>query len=359
MKGADTKMEMKSHQVVINGRFLCQKMTGVQRYAAAVSRLILNEFENAIILAPDKAQDIPELSGRIERVGNSAGFLWEQVTLPRYAHKRKALLINLCNSSSLVYGKNIIAIHDLGVWKQPAWYRKSFVFWYRFMQPRVIRKALSLITVSQTIKDELLAAGWRKEKEIEVIPCSVSPNLRRTDVIAKQPLMIHIGTNSARKNISMVIKAFRKAKRPDFDLVLIGGRDDNLASAFAPTDIRRENISMQGGVSDECLRDHYARAKYLVSASLYEGFNLPVLEGILNGVVPILSDIPIHRELYEEVAIFFDPADENDLAAKISELNMQDDGISDQIREKFTDRYAQPVIQERIAKVVEECLTKP
>jgi len=62
------------------------------------------------------------------------------------------------------------------------------------------------------------------------------------------------------------------------------------------------------------------RAGILVSPSLYEPFGLAALEGARAGAALILSDIPVYRELWDEAAIFFDPAAPDQLVEAIDHL---------------------------------------
>ena len=54
--------------------------------------------------------------------------------------------------------------------------------------------------------------------------------------------------------------------------------------------------------------------------SFYEGFGIPILEAMAQKVPVIASDIPPHREIAEEAAVFFDPHNAEDLSRKILKL---------------------------------------
>ncbi|MGN6584459.1 MAG: glycosyltransferase family 4 protein [Rhizobiaceae bacterium] len=62
------------------------------------------------------------------------------------------------------------------------------------------------------------------------------------------------------------------------------------------------------------------RAGIFVSPSLYEPFGLAALEAARAGAALVLSDIPTYRELWRGAALFFDPRDAGDLAARIEQL---------------------------------------
>jgi glycosyltransferase involved in cell wall biosynthesis len=62
------------------------------------------------------------------------------------------------------------------------------------------------------------------------------------------------------------------------------------------------------------------RSRALVSASYDEGFGIPVVEAMGQGVPVILSDLAIFKEVAGEAGLFFDANDEHSLAAHIQNL---------------------------------------
>jgi glycosyltransferase involved in cell wall biosynthesis len=85
---------------------------------------------------------------------------------------------------------------------------------------------------------------------------------------------------------------------------------DEQALAGSHIDIRRS-------LTDAELVAQYQRAAVLVSVSLYEGFGIPVLEGLNHGCRILCSDIAVYRELYGDVATFCQPTDVTDIAKGI------------------------------------------
>jgi glycosyltransferase involved in cell wall biosynthesis len=81
-----------------------------------------------------------------------------------------------------------------------------------------------------------------------------------------------------------------------------------------------DNIHCLGTLGDEELGRWLSARPVFVSAALHEPFGLAVLEAASAGCALILSDIPSFRELWEDVAIFVDPRDEDGFARAISNL---------------------------------------
>jgi glycosyltransferase involved in cell wall biosynthesis len=85
-----------------------------------------------------------------------------------------------------------------------------------------------------------------------------------------------------------------------------------------------DHLHCLGQIGEAELADWLSARPVFVSAALYEPFGLAVLEAAAAGCPLILSDIPTFRELWEDVAIFVKPRDEQGYISAISAL-VQDD----------------------------------
>ena len=104
------KKNEENQTIYINGRFLTQKITGVQRYAIEVTKQLEKQNSDEykfIILAPKKniIQNIELKNIQIKKIGKFKGYLWEQLSLPLYIllHNKKAKLLNMCNVAPILY----------------------------------------------------------------------------------------------------------------------------------------------------------------------------------------------------------------------------------------------------------------
>ncbi|MGL5051470.1 MAG: hypothetical protein ACRC6E_12715, partial [Fusobacteriaceae bacterium] len=136
---------------IINGRFLTQNITGVQRFAHEIIRELdkivkLGEYK---ILAPKNIiyKDLKYENIEIEICGNMKGHLWEQIELPYYVKKHKGELLNLCNTAPII-NPGIVAIHDIQTKVHPEFFSKKFALWYNVLNRFNIRNAKKIITVS-------------------------------------------------------------------------------------------------------------------------------------------------------------------------------------------------------------------
>jgi glycosyltransferase involved in cell wall biosynthesis len=81
-----------------------------------------------------------------------------------------------------------------------------------------------------------------------------------------------------------------------------------------------DNIHCLGMLDDEALGRWLSARPVFVCAALHEPFGLAALEAASAGCALVLSDIPAFRELWDEVAIFIDPGDEDGFARMIGDL---------------------------------------
>lgn len=115
-------------EIIVNGKFLTQRVTGVQRYA----REILMELDkiiskNQLVLAvPHDAKEIPKYKNiKVVQVGKTKGIIWEQLEFPFYVKQQHGTSLNLCNVSPL-FDPGITCIHDVKIKLRRSIFRKSF-----------------------------------------------------------------------------------------------------------------------------------------------------------------------------------------------------------------------------------------
>ena len=106
------------NRILINGRFLTQPITGVQRYArelcSALDDLAPAELRFQIV-RPKGASSL----GRLEEIEDSSrlkGIMWEQIRLPYWMKTTKAdLLWSPANSGPRTVSQQIVTLHDASV----------------------------------------------------------------------------------------------------------------------------------------------------------------------------------------------------------------------------------------------------
>ncbi len=135
-------------------------------------------------------------------------------------------------------------------------------------------------------------------------------------VAPKRPYFVMVGTIEARKNHLLVLGAWREivAQMGDQapDLIIIGQRGWEAEEAIAILDDLgplQGRIHELAGCSDERMSELLAGAQAMLMPSFVEGFGLPVVEALQQGVPVIASDLPVFREIAGDIPTYLDPND--------------------------------------------------
>ena len=115
--------------------------------------------------------------------------------------------------------------------------------------------------------------------------------------------IVYVGNVKPHKGLKTLLAAFSRLEG-ETKLKIIGEKEHFLTGLDLDESAYR-NVKFTGRLTDEELLPAIARAKYLVLPSVYEGFGLPPLEALVLGTQPIVSDIPVFREVYEGLPVVF------------------------------------------------------
>lgn len=306
---------------VVNGRFLTQKLTGVHRYAYEMCCALKEIGCPFIVIAPPNILSDYNCPFDIERCGKYSSHFWEQVELPLYLKKRYKgkLLINFMGLGSVFYGRTITTIHDLSYLENPLWFSKSYYLLYKFLTPISAKRSLKILTVSYFSKKEIVKNLKINPEKIEVIYNAVTTNVVASNDKSKlkEKYIISVSSFDPRKNFKRLIEAFNLLKSYEYKLCIIG-KENRVFNSVDFDELDKKNILFTGYVTDEELAQYYHNAILSVYPSLYEGFGIPNLEAMANNCPVVTSDIPPHREVCGDAAVYFDPNDINDISEKIS-----------------------------------------
>jgi glycosyltransferase involved in cell wall biosynthesis len=360
-------------KVYINGRFLTQRITGVQRFALefvkALDKLIeVNDiclsFELVIMTPRNIINDIKLKNIKVIPVGRLKGHLWEQLELPFYS--RDGLLVNLCNTGPLLKRKQIVTIHDVAVYSKPEGFTKKFIYWYKFLFKILSLIACRIVTVSEFSKRELVhyckteqnkirvvSEGWehiqRKDSDLNVF--------KKHNIDSEQYILV-VSSLNPNKNFQGIVKAIEILGDTETDIVIAGGTNPKIFGSS--TSSLPSSVKYIGYITDEELRALYERAKCFIYPSFYEGFGLPPLEAMACGCPVIVSNATSLPEVCGDAALYVDPYSPEDIAEKIK-LLLSDDKLREELRRKGLERakmFSWEKCAKETLKVIEGVLAK-
>lgn len=311
-------MSASRRSVVINGRFLSQPLSGVQRFAWEVVRAMdaIRHSEpehpgNALeleILCPSQVCPLPRLHTIGARaIGRMGGYAWEQVELPWAARGR--LVVNLSNLAPIL-ARKISTIHDAIVWQMPQNYTPAFVAAYRLLLPLIARTSRHCVTVSEHSKRCLQEFGVTGEVPVTVIHNGIDHILEAAAAPSARPIhwperfVFALGNAAPNKNAALVHALAPRLREHGIATIIAGGGN---ASVFADVAGRDTGAVALGRVPDSVIREGYGRALAFVFPSFHEGFGIPPVEAMALGCPVVASQNSAMPEILGDAALLRDP----------------------------------------------------
>jgi glycosyltransferase involved in cell wall biosynthesis len=346
-------------RIYVNGRFLQQPITGIQRYGRELLRVwdelidsgeIDSEQVTIEVLVPRAKVDAPRLRHiKVRQVGRFKGQLWTQLELP--AQSRDGLLFSPDNLQPLLaplLGLSVVTVHDLTFKLFPQAHTTPFRLLYGLLISNGIRNAKALITSTEAERTNIVGHYPSARDRIAVVhlgarPAQLAANRdEKQDNKPTERYILWVGSLISRKNpqgaIDAAVLVNQQMRLP---LIVVGSGHRGM---------QKPEIRIQGnhGVvqfanrvnsSDDVIA-LYQNAVCLLFPTFYEGFGLPALEAMAYGCPVITSDIPVMREVCGDAALYCDPHDPGDIADKVRML-AESSEMREQLRRRGLRRASQ------------------
>lgn len=237
-------------------------------------------------------------------------------TIGSMGHRFKLIL----TTHDLIYYRHRTPPRNLNVAVRVGWR----IFHLSYASERLLlNEADAVATVSETTKKELLAIRLTRR------PITVIPNApQKLEDLLEAPVtfeatgpknLIYIGSFMAYKNVETLVKTMEWL--PDHTLHLLSRISPNRKAALLKLAPKGAKIIFHGGVSDAAYATLLANNAVLVSASLDEGYGLPIAEALALGVPAVISDLPIFHEVAGDGALYAVARDPKEFAEKILSLS--------------------------------------
>ena len=356
--------------IYINGRFLTQPMTGVERYAYNICKAMARLQQPFTIVCPKapihQDYDVSDLSIVHYGIGNS--HFWEQCVLPFFfIGKKDYLVLSFTGLGSILIRHKVMTVHDLSFLQNPSWYSRAYYWYYRFMTPLAVKTSQHILTVSEFSKSEILRFyPFLKAEKISVVYNAIDRQLFKPQTSdlrpqtldlspqTSDPFVLCVSSIDPRKNFARLIEACQGLTGAKLYIV---GKYNRVFSQQMALDTTPDHIQFLGRVSDEKLVRLYNQAACFVFPSLYEGFGLPPLEAMACGCPVLVSDIPVEREVCGDAAHYFNPLDPNNILHTITQYLNNADVIKEKMRQKGFEnitRFSWEKSAQALMKIVNE-----
>lgn len=236
----------------------------------------------------------------------------------------------------------VTVIHDLNFEHYPEDLPAHITKYYLKKFPLFAKKANKIITVSQFSKKDISKSYSINEDKISVVhngagtdylPISMEQRSSQLfEVNNGVPYFIYVGALHKRKNIKRMLDAFKSLKityKKPLDFIIVGDylwEKDNLISSIS------NDVKFIGRKSGSELATLVANCQALVYVSYFEGFGIPVLEGMKCGVPVVASNVTSIPEVGGDAVIYVDPF--SVVSIKAGYLEALNEGVFNSYREK-------------------------
>lgn len=317
-------------KVIFNATSLNDKPNGLSLYCKNILERINPELLEEVVIT-SRYEGLKEQNYCVEKVdieskNKLVSVFKRNFNYGRYIKKkenREEVLIYSPTQHGLnIKGiSQILTIHDL----IPLYYPKGRIhqyLYYRFILPRAIKNSKKVITVSNNTKKDIVDFYKVEEDKVEVIYNGFDEGSAIDIEKSSQEIYNHfniknyilmVGINYHYKNLHSVIDAFSNIKdKTDLNLVVAGNADNGYGKELIN---KVEELGLGnrvffiGYIPDELKNSLYQAAEMFVYPSLYEGFGLPILEAMSNGVPVICSNTSSLPEVGGDAAIYIDSTD--------------------------------------------------
>lgn len=221
----------------------------------------------------------------------------------------------------LIYYSNPEPPHDLPGFVRVLWRLYHKAWWPQRM---LLNRADAVVTVSETTRG-LIAEHALTKRPVVVArnaadlpgPADASAAADDAENRAAAKSVVYMGSFMPYKNVETLVRAV--GELPGYTLHLLSRATDDDKKRLQAID-PDARLVFHDGVSDEEYHALLQRATALVTASLDEGFGIPLVEAMGYGTPVVVSDIPVFREIGGAAALYAPARDAARFAATIRQL---------------------------------------
>ena len=234
-------------------------------------------------------------------------------------------------------------VHDLSQYHVPVKYDKFRMFYIKKVLPYYVRKAQSIVAISQSTRNDLIQYWHIPEEKISVVYNGFTPP-ERLGVEKKKQILYISRIEHPGKNHLNLLKAFEllpETLRKEYTLVMPGAAWNGAETVFdyAEQSPCREQFKFTGFLEITKLPELYAESSMYIFPSLFEGFGLSLLEAMHAGLPCACSNNSSLGELGRDAALLFDPASPEEIAGCMKRI-LEDELFRQELSAKGMEKAA-------------------
>ena len=301
-------------KIAIDTRDLKKGKTGTFTYLKALCDEFNSNPEVVFINYPFSVYTGSSYLGKL--VEHILFFLWKQAYLPLFCLCNRVDAL-LCTDYFLpiipLFTRKFVVFHDAFFFEQPTHYNSIWIRLFHLLAVPAAKRADAVIVPTEYVKNRL-SHYMPGTKNVVVITEGAKPLPAVTGKsLFEKPYVLHVGTLDHRKNLPRLVEAFAQL---DWEgLLVLAGDSPAYAGSNGRAEVERlilekslqARVLLLGRVTEDELAHLYAHAHAYVFPSLNEGFGLPLVEAMQQGIPCAAANNTAMPEVGGEAVLYFDP----------------------------------------------------
>lgn len=327
---------------MINLSFLIAKPTGITNYA--INLLPHLKSLDPVLFSHREFSDFrchpisDQLTPEQGKKGHLGRLVWTQFQCPQIYHRYEGNLLFCPLPEAPLFSRCrfVVTLHDLIPCHFPNW-RKNSTYYHLIYIPQVLHQAEHILCDSQATADDAMARHQISARKLSVVPLACDTDHFRFLDLPMQNYFLYVGRDDPHKNLPRMIQALAQLNRNGLacELWLVGGlnpRNQQTITRLTSDLGLISQVKLLNYVPYDQLPVLINQAIGLLMPSLWEGFGLPVLEGMACGTPVITSNLSSLPEVAGEAALLVDPYQVDSIAAAMERL-VRDGDLRRHLRE--------------------------
>lgn len=321
---------MSYKKMVLNLSMLGPAPTGLGVYSEHCAEVLERSFHSTIVTSYYQADPGATVVPSPREVAIGGGRFAAIRRLWYMTHqfpKDDAFVYSPTHHGVIGYDNQVITIHDLISVHHPRQHRFQYYYFTKLL-PRIVKRCSAVFTVSETAKKDIAEYYAFPSEKIFVIPNGVDTNIFHPPTVGETALrddesyLLVVGASYPHKNIEELLRQSALWRdRYILKIASCSGKEKARLQATVGELKLSDRVEFLGYVTTDTLVKLYQNCAALVFPSLWEGFGIPPLEAMASGRLAIISDIPVHREIFKDAAIYITPGREDSWSAAFAALD--------------------------------------
>jgi len=268
--------------------------------------------------------------------------------------------------------RTVVTIHDLIFMRHPEYYNRADVKIYTKKFFRTLREADRIVAISECTRRDICELGEIDASRVDVIYQSYAPRFTEEPEPAKMwqvrekydlpdRYVLCVGSIEERKNVLLAVKALHRLP-DDVSLVIVGRQTpySDRVHEYVFEHRMHSRVQMLHYVPDDDLPALYRMADCFVYPSRYEGFGIPIIEAISQGLPVVACTGSCLEEAGGPDSLYVDPDDEEAMAQAISQVLFGAPGREQRVERsrQYIRKFENTNTARRVADLYQELLWK-